>query len=61
MVRAYDALTGGGLHDSFPEPREALADLARDPAFAGDTAIRLALGRAVLDSDQPSRSLVMVE
>ncbi|MGE5192615.1 MAG: HD domain-containing phosphohydrolase [Deltaproteobacteria bacterium] len=61
MVRTYDALTGGGLCDGFPDPRQALADLARDQAFAGDTAIRLALGRVVLDSCPPARSLVMAE
>jgi hypothetical protein len=61
MVRAYDALTGGGVCDGYPGPREVLDDLARDPAFAGDTAIRLALGRAVLDSSPVARALAAVE
>jgi hypothetical protein len=61
MVRAYDELTGGGVQEGYPEPPEALADLARDPVFAADNAVRMALGRAVLNYSPPARELVTAE
>jgi hypothetical protein len=60
-VRAYDAMTGGSLTEDWADPRDALAELARDPAFAHEGTIRQALERAVVGLRPAVRQLVTAE
>ena len=55
MVRIYDAITAGGLNQTWRDPREALAELDHDESLASDAAIRLALERSVLAGTQTAR------
>jgi response regulator RpfG family c-di-GMP phosphodiesterase len=60
-VRAYDSLTGGSLTENWSDPHEALAELARDPAFAAEASLRRALQRAVLRDRPVARALLTAE
>jgi HD-GYP domain-containing protein (c-di-GMP phosphodiesterase class II) len=55
MVRIYDAITAGGLNQTWRDPREALAELDIDESLASDAAIRVALERSVLAGSQSTR------
>src|SRR5262245_13300060 len=61
ISRAYDAMTGGSLTVDWGDPRDALAELARDPVFAHESSIRLALERAVLSPQPAARQFSMAE
>ncbi len=55
MVRNYDAITAGGLNQTWHDPREALAELDHDESLASDAAIRVALERTVLAGTHNTR------
>jgi hypothetical protein len=59
MVRNYDAITAGGLNQTWRDPHEALAELDHDEILASDTAIRMALERSVLAGSQSTRQFAV--